>query len=63
MVVKLTVMVALKEMRSDGGRREVGKEYINHNAQEIKQHNPDDLNTRFIQINNQPFFIDNGALL
>ena len=33
----------------------MGKENINHNAQEMKQHNPDDLNTRFIQINNQPF--------
>ena len=44
--------------------REEGEEVdIIHKAQEWTQSNPDGLNTRFIQINNQPIFIDNGALL
>ena len=58
----LTTMVATHATR-ERERKEREETFIDRNTEGEVPNNPDDLNTRFIQINNHPFSLNKGALL
>ena len=52
---------SLMQVEREGG--DINHKTITKNTQGLETTNPDDLNTRIIQVKSQPFFIDNDALL
>ena len=63
--VALTKVMVTHAIRERGrGREKTSTTRQSHRTlQGDKTINPDDLNTRIIQVKSQPFFIDNAALL